>query len=394
MSFSDPFQASTTVLLLTTVAGVYWCYILQGRNALTTVLRTVLRTVLASAVATSALVAVPARSHADSLADKQAEALRIERELETRGQELSLVTERYNQARLAADAATVTVLNAGKRLRETEAATAAAQKRFNGQIVAMYKGEHAPDPMGAVDVAKISQLSVRSKYAAVVSSQSARILDDFRALRVQQQQEQDQLQRARDEAQGAANAVASRQREAARLMSAQRILLAQVKGEVAQLVAAEQRRRQEEAERRARAELERRRTIRKPDSGSTVRTGPAPAPHPRAALAVTTAKAQLGKPYLWAADGPDSFDCSGLTMYAWAAAGVSMPHSSGAQYSRFPHVSIDELAPGDLLFYGSPIHHVGMFAGGGQMVNAPQTGETVRISSIYRNDFVGAARPG
>ncbi len=149
-----------------------------------------------------------------------------------------------------------------------------------------------------------------------------------------------------------------------------------------------------EAERRARAELDRRRSTRKPDSGSTVRTGPPPAPHPRAGVAVATAKAQLGKPYLWAADGPDSFDCSGLTMYSWAAAGVSMPHSSGAQYSRFPHVSIDELVPGDLLFYGSPIHHVGMFVGGGQMVNAPQTGETVRISSIYRDDFVGATRPG
>lgn len=353
-----------------------------------------MRAVLASAFLVGTLVAVPARSHADSLADKKAEALRIERELETRGRELSLVTERYNQARLVADAATVEVLNARKRLSETEAATTAARRRFNAQMVAMYKGEHAPDPMGAVDVARISQLSVRSKYAAVVSDQSARILDDFHALRVQQQQEQDQLQRSRDSAQAAANAVAKEQREVAVLMSAQRVLLAQVQGEVAQLVAAEQRRRQEEAERRAREELERRRSIRRPDSGSTVRTGPPPAPHPRAGVAVATAKAQLGKPYLWAADGPDSFDCSGLTMYAWAAAGVPMPHSSGAQYSRFPHVSIDELAPGDLLVYGSPIHHVGMFVGGGQMVNAPQTGETVRISSIYRDDFVGAARPG
>src|SRR5207244_2637657 len=88
----------------------------------------------------------------------------------------------------------------------------------------------------------------------------------------------------------------------------------------------------------------------------------APAPPPPvsagASKAVATAQAQIGKPYKWAAAGPDSFDCSGLTMYAWAAVGVSMIHSAAAQYDEFPHVSKSELAPGDLVFFGSPIHHV------------------------------------
>ncbi len=112
-----------------------------------------------------------------------------------------------------------------------------------------------------------------------------------------------------------------------------------------------------------------------------------------AALAVSTAKAQLGKPYLWAGAGPDSFDCSGLTMFAWRAAGVSLPHSSAAQYSSLPHVSANALQPGDLLFFGSPIHHVGLYVGGGQMIEAAHTGTNVRYASISRSDFVGAARP-
>jgi cell wall-associated NlpC family hydrolase len=102
---------------------------------------------------------------------------------------------------------------------------------------------------------------------------------------------------------------------------------------------------------------------------------------------------QIGKPYKWGGAGPNSYDCSGLTMWAWAHAGVSLPHSSKAQYSSLPHVSLSQLAPGDLIFYGSPIHHVGIYKGGGVMVHAPQSGETVREESIYYSRPVGAARP-
>lgn len=113
-----------------------------------------------------------------------------------------------------------------------------------------------------------------------------------------------------------------------------------------------------------------------------------------AAIALRAAMAQIGKPYQWAGSGPASFDCSGLTMSSWGAAGVSMPHSAAAQYSSFKHVSIAQLQPGDLVFFGSPIHHVGMYVGGGMMIHAPETGELVQVSPMSRGDLVGAARPG
>jgi cell wall-associated NlpC family hydrolase len=116
-------------------------------------------------------------------------------------------------------------------------------------------------------------------------------------------------------------------------------------------------------------------------------------PNSSAGVAVQTALAQVGKPYQWGAAGPSSFDCSGLTMYAWAHAGVSLPHSSAAQYSATTRVSTSALAPGDLLFYYSPIHHVAMYIGGGRMVEAPYTGATVRVVPLRTSDLVGAGRP-
>ncbi|BEP13156.1 hypothetical protein acdb102_14670 [Acidothermaceae bacterium B102] len=127
-------------------------------------------------------------------------------------------------------------------------------------------------------------------------------------------------------------------------------------------------------------------------STSTSNGSSAGPPSSRASLAVRAAYRQLGAPYDWAADGPQSFDCSGLTAYAWAAAGVSLPHSSQAQYGVGAHVSRSQLSPGDLVFFGSPIHHVGIYVGGGQMIDAPQTGDVVRVQSIDRSDYTGAVR--
>nr|WP_184799517.1 C40 family peptidase [Kribbella italica] len=108
-----------------------------------------------------------------------------------------------------------------------------------------------------------------------------------------------------------------------------------------------------------------------------------------AAAAVAFALSQLGEPYVWAAAGPDSWDCSGLTMKAWKKAGVQLPHYSVAQYEQVRHISEDELRPGDLIFWGEnasdpgTIFHVAMYLGGGRMVHAPRPGRPVTIDSVY-----------
>lgn len=115
--------------------------------------------------------------------------------------------------------------------------------------------------------------------------------------------------------------------------------------------------------------------------------------------AANWALTQLGKPYVWAADGPSSYDCSGLTMRAWEKVGVGIDHWTGTQWTSGPHIPLNQLRRGDLLFFGyvssdpGTIHHVGMYIGRGLMVHAPQTGDVVRIASMWRRDLVGATRP-
>ena len=117
-------------------------------------------------------------------------------------------------------------------------------------------------------------------------------------------------------------------------------------------------------------------------------------PAPGGASAVKAALNELGKPYVWGASGPGGFDCSGLMLYAWRSAGRSLPHSSRAQYASTTRVSVSQIRVGDLVFYGSPIHHVGMYIGNGQMVEASRRGTPVRTRSIFRRDLVGVGRVG
>lgn len=114
----------------------------------------------------------------------------------------------------------------------------------------------------------------------------------------------------------------------------------------------------------------------------------------RAAAAVQYALAQVGDSYVYGAAGPSAFDCSGLTMMAWAQAGVALPHSSSAQFGSGPHVSSDDLQPGDLVFYYSPISHVGIYIGNGLIVHAANPGTGVVVSSVFSMPYTGAVRPG
>ena len=114
----------------------------------------------------------------------------------------------------------------------------------------------------------------------------------------------------------------------------------------------------------------------------------------RAGAAISYAMAQVGDAYVYGAAGPSAFDCSGLTMMAWAQAGVALPHSSSAQYASGAKVAASDLQPGDLVFYYSPISHVGMYIGNGMIVHAANPGSGVRVAELYSMPYVGAVRPG
>jgi cell wall-associated NlpC family hydrolase len=169
-------------------------------------------------------------------------------------------------------------------------------------------------------------------------------------------------------------------------------LLAAAKQVVARLTAAQQARlaaQQAAANRHAQSERSSAPSAPSAPTGGTYH-GPATG---SAGAAVKYAYAQLGKPYVWGGAGPSSFDCSGLTMASWNAAGVSLPHNAAMQQSDIPSVSLSALQPGDLIFFGSPAFHVGIYVGGGNMIQAPHTGADVEVTPVSYMTPSGAGRP-
>ncbi|AJC56500.1 C40 family peptidase [Streptomyces sp. 769] len=113
----------------------------------------------------------------------------------------------------------------------------------------------------------------------------------------------------------------------------------------------------------------------------------------KAGKALAFARSQIGKPYVWGATGPSSYDCSGLTQAAWRAAGVDLPRTTWDQVKVGTRVSSSDLQPGDLVFFFNDISHVGMYIGGGEMIHAPHPGASVRVESIYGMPIYGSVRP-
>lgn len=127
-------------------------------------------------------------------------------------------------------------------------------------------------------------------------------------------------------------------------------------------------------------------------TGSTSHAS-APAVSGRAGTAVRYAYGALGKPYVWAASGPNGYDCSGLTMAAWSAAGVSLSHNAATQWNQVSHISRGSLQPGDLVFYEN-LGHVAIYVGNGQVIHAPTFGEVVKVSSVDMMPPYGYGRVG
>jgi peptidoglycan DL-endopeptidase CwlO len=149
------------------------------------------------------------------------------------------------------------------------------------------------------------------------------------------------------------------------------------------------------------AEIDRLQELRRRVYGTSTSLGslrptPCPSYYPGggAGKAITFACRQIGKPYVWGADGPGSYDCSGLTMTSWAQAGIYLPHNAAAQRREVPSVSRSELRPGDLVFYYSDLHHVAMYAGDGWIVHASRAGEPVKMRRLDGAPIHSYGRPG
>ncbi|GAA4904387.1 NlpC/P60 family protein [Streptomyces coeruleoprunus] len=173
--------------------------------------------------------------------------------------------------------------------------------------------------------------------------------------------------------------------ERARLAELERQREAEARRLAAEKAEAEARRLRE----RQQQEQEQREQQEQPSGGTGAQTDYAA----KAEKVLAFARAQIGKPYVWGATGPSSYDCSGLTQAAWKAAGVDLPRTTWEQVEVGRRIATEDLLPGDLVFFYDDISHVGIYIGDGKMIHAPKPGTTVREESIYYMPIYGSVRP-
>jgi cell wall-associated NlpC family hydrolase len=323
--------------------------------------------------------------------------------------ELEQVAEQYNLARVEVERASALIAATTRTIQIAETRVATVQDRIRARAAALYQRQSAGSPLPIVASGDYDDQVRHRKYleAAEVPDQE---LADALSDELAQLHKQERAQRdARDMLQQDADRAARLQRRLEAMASAAAARRSLGTGDGAGPVGATATTVTATGTGNATTTTAPRgtapvgRPTTPPSAPSTPPSSPPSSPPPtgnpappssRAATAIAYARAQLGKPYVFAAAGPNAFDCSGLTMAAWAAAGVRMPHYSGSQATMFPKVSWDQLQPGDIVVFYSDLHHVGLYIGGGMMIHAPQTGDVVKIAPAWRTTFQWGVRPG
>jgi cell wall-associated NlpC family hydrolase len=334
------------------------------------------------AVTLTGLLVVPNVGHAEpklSISEVQSRVDRLYEEAEA-------ATEKAHESRIEVQATRDHLARVQKRLTDQKAELADLDQAMADYAITVYTSGGIDPTLQVMLSANPEDVLARSRSLDQVSRIQDAALRNAEVARVALAQTQAEVDQD----------LARLQDQLAKLAEAQKVAndrLAEAKKLLSSLKAKERARLAALQEQRAAASAQASRSAVQTVPTSSGAAGPASG---RAGSAVSYALAQLGKPYVFGAAGPSSFDCSGLTMSAWAQAGVYLPHSASMQYSATARVSTSALQPGDLLFFYSDIHHVGIYVGGGTFVHAANPGDGVvadqLFSSYWMSVLVGAGR--
>ncbi len=341
----------------------------------------------------------------DDLATATAQASKLQLEIADNSKRADILDERYLQARTAVAAANKQVAAMHVQIAATEAAAARLRDQLGGRAALLYMGAGSQDPIN-IDVTSVQDLGAMTQYGAAAAAQDEQLLNGLDTTEARLNAQRHDLEGQLAAAQDRQHAADTARRQVQSANASMQHLLDTTNLNVKML--ATQMEQKAALDAAAQEQLWLKLQAQKqaaPSAGATPGAtepggpdlGPLPAPTPGAVLAVAYAREQLGKPYVYAGSGPDVYDCSGLTMMAWLQAGVGMQHGSQSQYDSFPRVPIDQLRPGDLVFFGDTgptNHHVGIVVAPGLMIDAPHTGAFVELVSYFRPDLVPVgARP-
>jgi cell wall-associated NlpC family hydrolase len=355
----------------------------DGRKRIARVLATLCITALSGSV----LVAAPTYAEPD-IGTVQTRVDKLYHEAEQ-------ASERYNDARLEMQQAQTRLTALRADLERQQDKVDSVRSQVAAAVVSQYQGQAlsattqvllSEDPDAFLD-----QLTTVSEY----NDQQTQIMADFAVQAKQLEMRQAAARRELSRIAATKKQLGREKAEIDEKAGEAKALLGRLEAEAAAKARAEARAKAQ-AVGRQRAAAAPSRSVDRPaaPTSSAPTAGSAPAASGRAGAAVQYALAQVGDAYVYGAAGPSAFDCSGLTMMAWAQAGVGLPHSSGGQMGSGTSVSQSQLQPGDLVFYYSPVSHVGMYIGNGQIVHAANPSSGVTTAPVNSMPYSGAVRPG
>jgi cell wall-associated NlpC family hydrolase len=346
-----------------------------------------------TAVPASPAVAAPEPSGPAALAAARAEAARLQREVGKLDDRVETLAEAHSAAQARLDGLIQAAHRHQEELERSELALQDTRAEYAGDVRDLYaRGPLAPLEL-LLAAGDIHELAVAAGVAGHVLDRDVRALARVGLATGTVRAKVTELAATQAETLALRERLAGHEAAIARLLAERKAMLATARAEVRAQLRAEQAR--QEAARRAMvaAASARARAL------GFATLADVPAPNATAAAAVRAALGQVGKPYRWGATGPGSFDCSGLTRFAYTHADLTLPRTSRQQWSAGKHVQVEGLRPGDLVFWAhdpadpSTIHHVGMYVGQGLMVHAPHTGALVRVDALRPSGYAGATRP-
>jgi cell wall-associated NlpC family hydrolase len=361
-----------------------------------------LRSGLALVSALILALAVTAAGSAEpaQIGSKRAEAQQVLAQIQAMDAQMEKAVEAYNAANVRLDQIKHDLEVNQARLQTARKNLVKARAQVSARLVALYTSDE-PDTLSIIfGASSLGDLIERIDSANRIADEDARIAAEVKQYRNEVQTRQQALVKAQADQEKVVAERAAQRASIQSQLAERQALYSSIKDQIAQLEAAE-RARQARLAAQARAAAKKQQSAPAPapapapsnsSGGSSGSSAPPPATH---SSVVSIALQYLGVPYVWGGASPSGFDCSGLTMYAYAKVGVYLPHNAAMQYGMGTPVSRSQLAPGDLVFF-SGLSHVGMYIGGGRFVHAPHTRDVVKISSLseswYAATYVGARR--
>ena len=341
-----------------------------------------------------------------SIASKQAQAQSVMSQVQQLDANLERVIQAYDLATVKLNGVRADLKANEAQLQVVKQSLKHAQAALSARLVSLYTSGGQSDSLEVLlGASSLDDLVNRFNTANRISSQDSQVLGQVAHFDNEVKAREVRLKHANAEAAALVRERASERASIQGQLASRRALLSSIRGQIAHLQAQEAARQAElrrELAARIAAQQQQAPAVAlsstvAPVGASSSSTGSVsigPAPPQTHSSVVSIAMQYLGVPYRWGGASPSGFDCSGLVMYVFAQVGVSLPHSSYAQYGMGSPVSRDQLQPGDLVFFDG-LGHVGIYVGGGSFIHAPHTGDVVRISSLsgwYASSYVGARR--